>query len=167
MIDATKGVEVGTDRAWEELRSRNIPTIVFINKMDKENVKFENVLEQIKTSFGPKALPLCWPVGKENDFKGFVDAVDKKAHLFDGAQTKETEIPADLADHVEEMAMNISEAVAETSEELLDKFFGGEELTTEEIKEGLRTGVRNGEIFPILVGSATKNISVETLLNMV
>jgi len=167
LIDATKGVEVGTERLWDELRSRNIPTIIFINKMDKENVKFEKVLENIKSSFGPRAIPLCWPIGQENDFRGFVDAIDKKAQIFNGKQLVDAEIPAELTDQLEELTMTISEAVAETSEELLEKFFGGEELTPAEVKQGVRTGTLSGEIFPIIVGSATKDITVDALLSMI
>ena len=167
LIDATKGVEVGTERLWDELRSRNIPTIIFINKMDKENVKFEKVLENIKSSFGPRAIPLCWPIGQENDFRGFVDAIDKKAQIFNGKQLVDAEIPAELTDQLEELTMTISEAVAETSEELLEKFFGGEELTPAEVKQGVRTGTLSGDIFPIIVGSATKDITVDALLSMI
>ena len=162
IIDAASGIQVGTERVWEALRERNIPTLILVNKLDKENVKPAQLLNDIK-AFNSHAVPVCLPIGAEANFKGFVDVVSKKAFV-NGA---EAAVPADLEGDLEEAVMNISEVVAETSEELLDKFFGGEELTSEEIKAGLKAGVASCDVFPVLVGSATKDLGIAHLLQMV
>lgn len=166
VIDAAKGVEIGTERLWLEIRKRHIPAVLFINKMDKENVKFEELLEQIRVKLGKKAVPFCWPIGHEADFEGFVNVVDMKARIYDGTQCVDAEIWEEKRPKVEELHNMIVESVAETSEELLEKFFGGETISQEEIHQGLRSGVLNGELTPVLVGSATKTIGVHTMLDM-
>lgn len=162
ILDATKGIEVGTERVWEALRDRNIPTLVLLNKCDKENVKPEQVIASVK-EFSSKIVPVCLPLGAEANFKGYVDIVAKKAF----AGSKEEAVPANLEGEVEETLMAIGEAVAETSEELLDKFFSGEELTADEIKGGLKAGVASCDIFPMLVSSAIKDLGVDKLLDSV
>lgn len=163
MIDATKGVEVGTERVWEDLRKKNIPSIIFVNKMDKENVKFKNVLQSLKDKFGPKAIPLYWPLGGDDNFTGFVDIIDQsRVDSFGGGA-----VTADIKSLITGIADELKEAVAETSEDLLEKYFGGEELTTDEIINGLTGGVAHGEIFPIIVGSAVKNAAVCELLEKI
>lgn len=167
VIDASKGIEVGTERSWEELRSRNVPTIIVVNKMDKENIKFEPLLESIRAKFGNRVVPFCWPLGHSEGFDGFANVVCKKAVLFKDGKIVEGEIYPDKLAKVDELYGTISEAVAETSEELLDKYFSEGTLSDEEIRAGLRTGTIAGDIFPILVTSSTKNIGIATLLDMV
>jgi elongation factor G len=164
VVDATKGIEVGTERLWNEARELSLPTIFLINKMDKENVKFDQVLDSLQTNFSNKIIPLYLPIGQESDFRGYVSVVEKKGYLSDGTTC---EVDADTSAKVEEVFEQIVEAVAETSEELLDKFFSGEELTSEEIITGLRTGVLNGELFPVVVSSAVKNIGVDALIGTI
>lgn len=167
LLDATKGVEVGTERAWEEITKRKIPTIILINKMDKENIKYEKVLESIKTKLSPKAVEFSFPIGSQDDFKGYAGVTDKLAHIYDGVRCNEEPLPKDVTDKVEELYNLLLENVAETSEELLDKFFGGEELTEEEICDGLNSAIKAGDLFPIMVGSSVKNIGVESMLNLI
>ena len=143
LIDATKGVEVGTERVWAELSKRNIPTIIFINKMDKENVKFEEVVDEIKAELSKNAVPLAWEIGTTNNFKGLANVLTKKAKLVDGS---ETDLPGEVTDKVEEIYGELLEKVAETSEELMDKYFGGEELTAEEINGGLKQELISGDL---------------------
>lgn len=166
VIDASTGVEVETIKHWNMLRKKNIPTIIYCNKMDKENVHFENVLTDIRTKLGNNAIPFSYPMGKNDSFDGFVNIVTLKARKYNGTTCEDAEIYDDKKAKVFELHNTMVEAVAQTSEELLDKFFMGEALTHEEIQEGLRTGVLNGELIPVLVGSATKNIGVHTMLNM-
>lgn len=166
LIDATKGIEVGTERTWLELQKRHIPTVIFINKLDKDNIKFEDLIEKIRTQFGKQAVPFSWPLGLSDAFNGYVDLVDMKSRTFNGADVSEGDVPEALTDTVEDWREQVIEAVAETSEELLEKYFEGETLTPEEIDTGLRQGVMNGELNPIVVGSATKDIGVSTLLDM-
>jgi elongation factor G len=166
MIDASKGVEVGTERVWNEVRKRHIPAILYVNKMDKENVKFEEVLEEIREKLGKKAVPFAWPIGHDENFEGFVNVVDMKARLYDGDSCKDAEIWEEKREKVDELHNLIIESVAETSEELLDLYLSGEEIPDAKVKETLHSSIIEGELTPVIVGSATKNIGTETLLNM-
>ncbi len=167
VIDASKGIEVGTERCWEELRKRNIPTIIFINKMDKENIKYDDLIEDLKTKFGKRVAPFCYPLGKQDSFDGVALVVERKARIYKDGICVDAEIYQDKMAKVDELYELICEAVAETSEELLDKYISGEPLAEEEVKSGLRVGVLAGDIYPIFCGSGLKNISVQSLLNMV
>ena len=166
VIDATCGVEIETIKHWQMLRKRNIPTIIYVNKMDKDNVVFDNVLENIRQKLGKNAIPFCLPMGHNDSFDGFVNVVKLKARKYNGKTCEDAEIYEDKRAKVFELHNTMVEAVAQSSEELLDKFFNGEVLTHEEIQTGLRSGVLNGELIPVLVGSATKNIGIHTLLDM-
>ena len=167
VVDASKGVEVGTERSWEELRKRNIPTIIFINKMDKENIKYDDLIEELKEKLGKRVAPFSYPLGKQDKFDGVALAVEKMARVYKDGVCVDAEIYPDKLDKVEELYDYICEAVAETSEELMDKYFSGEPLTTDEVKGGLRTGVLGGDVYPIFCGSAIKNIGIQSLLNLV
>lgn len=166
VMDAASGVEVETLKHWHMLKKRNIPTIIFVNKMDKENVNFENVLTEIRNKLGKNAIPFSYPMGHLDQFDGFVNVVELKARKYNGTVCEDAEIYPDKRAKVFELHNMMIEAVAQTKEELLEKFFNGETLTKEEIKEGLRTGVLSGELIPVLVGCATKNIGIHTLLGM-
>ncbi len=166
VIDAASGVEVETIKHWNLLRKKNIPTLVFVNKMDKENVVFENVLTEIREKLGKNAIPFCYPMGHNDNFDGFVNVVTLKARKYNGKDCEDAEIYDDKKIKVFELHNMMVEAVAQTSEELLDKFFMGEALTHDEIQVGLRSGVLDGELIPVLVGCATKNIGLHTTLKM-
>ncbi len=166
VVDASVGVQVGTVKHFNQLKKRGVPTFVFVNKMDKEEANFEETLEEIREKLGKNVVSFCYPLGHEKSFDGFANAVDLKAHIFNGKECVEAEIYPDKRDKVLELHNTIVEEVAKTSDELLEKFFNGEEFTLEEIRSALRVGVLNGEICPLIVGSATKNIGVQTLLNM-
>lgn len=165
LLDAQKGVEVGTERVWDELRTRHTPTILFINKIDKENVKFDKVIDSIIDKFGSKVVSFVIPMGKENDYQGYIDIIKKKAYL--GESEQETEIPNDYMTRVEEAYDKFLEIVASQSEEVMEKYFSGETLSNDEIISGLRSALLNCDIFPILVGSATKNMGLKGLLDKI
>ena len=167
VVDASSGVQVGTERMWIEIKKRNMPAMIFVNKMDKENIKFEELLEEIKTKLGKQAVPFCLPLGKSDSFDGFADVVDLKARIYNGNACVDGEIHGDKMDRVESLRQDLIETVAGSDEELLEKYFEGEELTMEEIKRGLHLSVLNGEAVPILVGSATKDIGSLTMLHMI
>lgn len=166
VIDASSSVQVGTIRHWELLRKRNIPTIIYINKMDKENVKFDEILNDIRTKLGKNAIPFCYPLGHDNNFDGFVNVVDLKARVFNGKECVDAEIYEDKRSIIMEHHNTICEEVAKTDDELLEKFFSDIPLTRDEIRTGLRKGVLSGELIPVLVGSALKNIGLHTMLSM-
>ena len=166
VIDASKGVEVGTQNCFRNLKARHIPCIIFINKMDKENVKIDKLVDDIKEKLGKFATLFAYPTGHEENFDGFCNVVDLKARKYNGKECVDDVIYDDKKVKIMELHNEIIELVAQTSDELLDKFFGGEDLTKDEIHTALRQSVLDGEIAPILVGSAVKNIGVHTLLDM-
>lgn len=166
VIDATMKVQVGTIKAWNTLRKRNIPTFIYINKMDKENVNFDDILSDIREKLGKNAVPFCYPIGHETHFDGFVNVVDLKARKYDGNKCVDDVIYDDKKLKVLELHNMICEAVAGTDDALLEKFFNGENFTMEEIHSGLRKGVLNSDLIPVLVGSASNNIGIHTLLDM-
>ena len=166
VVDASVGVQVGTVKHYNHLRKRGVPTFIFVNKMDKEDIDFDAVLEDIREKLGKDAISFCYPLGHEKSFDGFANAVDLKAHVYNGKECVEAEIYPDKREKVFELHNTIVEAVAGQDDELLEKFFAGEEFTMEEIRASLRKGVLKGELTPVIVGCATKNIGIQTLLNM-
>lgn len=166
VIDAVNKVEVQTLKHYNMLKKRNIPTLIYVNKMDKENVNFEEILSDIREKFGKNAIPFCYPMGHNDNFDGFVNVVTLKARKYNGKNCEDAEIYDDKKAKVFELHNTMVEAVAQSSEDLLEKFFNGEVLTHEEIRTGLHSGVINGELIPVLVGSAHKNITIHTLLDM-
>ena len=167
VVDATSGVEVGTERMWLEIKKQNIPAFIFVNKMDKDNVKFEEVLQEIRTKLGKQAVPFCLPIGKSDSFNGFADIVELKARIYDGNSCIDGEIYEDKMDKVLELREQLVETVAGSDEILLEKYFNGEQLTMDEIHKGLHDSVKSGEAIPVVVGSATKDVGTLTLLHMI
>ena len=166
VVDASVGVQVGTVKHYKLLKRKGVPTFIYLNKMDKEEADFDAVLEDCREKLGKEVVSFCYPLGHEKSFDGFADAVDLKAHIFDGKQMVEAEIYPDKRNKVLELHNTIAEEVAKTDDALLEKFFNGEEFTQEEIRNSLRVGVLSGDITPLIVGSALKNIGVQTLLDM-
>ncbi|WP_010295417.1 elongation factor G [Clostridium senegalense] len=166
VVCAVSGIQVGTEKAYEYAKEKKIPKAFFINKLDRENSNFEKTLNQIQDRFGISAVPIQYPIGSENDFKGLVNVISKKARIFN-PQTKkmeETEIPESIKDKIDECRQMVMEAVAEMDEVLLDKYFNEGELSEEEIYDGLVKGASVGEIAPIMCGSSTTGVGVHTLL---
>jgi len=166
VIDATNKVQVGTIKHFKMLRKRGIPTIIYINKMDKGNPNYEDILLDLQNHFGKICIPFTMPLGHNDKFDGFVNVVDLKARKYNGKECVDDIIYDDKKIKVFELHNTICEAVALTDGELLDKFFNGETLTSEEIHLGLRQGVLNGELVPVIFGSAINNIGIHTLLSM-
>lgn len=167
MLDATSGVEVGTEKAWQYTEKRKMPKLIFINKMDKENVNYDKLISGLRESFGKKIAPFAIPMGEGESFKGFVNVVDLIGREYNGKECVDVDIPEDMKGKIDPVREMLIESVAESDEELLEKYFEGEEFTTEEIHEGLRKGVLAGEVVPVVVGSAEKGIGIHTMLDMV
>ncbi|MEW5783639.1 MAG: elongation factor G [Bacillota bacterium] len=168
-VCAVSGVEVGTEKVWSYADDFNMPRFVFINKLDRENADFMGALAQLEKHFGQGIVPLQLPIGKEAGFKGVVDLLEQKALLFtdEGRKMHEAEIPADLLDQAASMREKIVEAAAESDDELLMKYLEGEPLEPAEILQGLRRGVLQKRITPVLCGAASKNMGIQPLLNMI
>ena len=164
-VCAASGVEVGTEQVWAYCEEANLPRLIFVNKMDRENANFDQTLEQIQSKFGSKCLPLQLPIGSEDNFEGMVDLLVMKSYT--GSEAKEGEIPPSLADRADSYREKLIEAIAEIDDSLIEKYLGGEELTPEELGDGLRQAVADGKIVPILAGSALKNIGVTPLLDTI
>lgn len=165
-LDASSGIEVGTEKAWAAASRMNMPRMLFINKMDKENIEYVELVQKLKEVFGKKVAPFVLPIGEGEDFKGFVNVVNMVGRIYDGKQCNDGPIPEELMDRIEPIREMLVESVAESDEELLDKYFEGEEFTPEEMQQGLRAGVLSGEIVPVVVGSAAKGIGIHTLMDV-
>jgi elongation factor G len=167
VIDGTKAIDIGSERVLTELNERHIPTIIYVNKMDKPNVKFEKILESIQSVIGYQAVPFLWPVVEGEDFKGYVNLVDMNQKLHEDGSSQILELDEAMVAQVEPFRTKIVESVAETSEELFDKHFAGEKISQEEIYNGLRKGVLDGDLKPIVFGSADLNIGVNACLDII
>jgi elongation factor G len=165
-VSARSGIKVGTEKAWHYVNEYNMPRAFFISKLDTENSDFQDVLMQLKDKFGISVVPIQYPIGKENDFKGVINIISNKARIYN-SKTHEmdiTEVPKELSEKVNEYKRMIMESVAETDEILLEKYFSEGTLTHEEIYNGLIKGIESGEIAPVTCGSAFKGIGINTLL---
>jgi len=169
VLCAADGVEVETEKVWNYANELGLPRIGFINKMDRENADFYSVVESMKAKFGNGVVPVQLPIGAEDSFNGIVNVLKMKAYLPDksGKEYTETDIPADMLGKAEEARMALIEAAAEGNDDLLTKYLDGEELSDEEIKSGLLAGIAQAKVFPVLCGSAIKNIGVQQTLDSI
>ena len=168
---AVGGVQPQSETVWRQANKYKVPRLAFVNKMDRQGANFFRVVEQMKTRLRANPVPIVIPVGAEDAFEGVVDLLKMKAIIWNeedkGVTFTYGDIPADLVEIAEEWRQNMIEAAAEASEELMDKYLGGEELTEAEIIGALRTRTLNGEIQPMLCGSAFKNKGVQRMLDAV
>ena len=165
VVDAVSGVEVGTELAWEYAHACEQPIIVVINKMDRENANFEQVLEQLRSQFEDyKFIPVMLPLGEQANFAGVGNALTQKAYLGDGSAP--SDLPDEFADALEEANMELMEAAAEADDALLEKYFEEETLSFDEVREGMRKASRSPELntVPVFAVSATENIGTIPLL---
>lgn len=165
VVDTGK-IEVGTVKHFNLLKKYGVPTFIFVNKLDKELVNFDEVLEKITGTLGKKGVSFTYPLNDGKVFNGFVDVTTLKAVKADGSKRVEVELDEATKAKVSEMNNVLVEQVALTDDTLLEKFFSGEELSAEEIANGLKKAVLSGEIAPVIVGSSTENIGVNTLVDM-
>ena len=162
---AASGVEVGTEQMWEQSQQADLPRFIFVNKMDRENADFYKVVEELQSKFGAKCLPVQLPIGAHNDFQGIIDLITMKSYT--GFPPEEGEIPSSLQAQAESFREKLVEAVAEIDDSLVEKYLGGEELSLEELGDGLRRAVVAGRIVPVLAGSALQNIGISLLLDAI
>jgi len=169
---AVGGVEPQSETVWRQADKYNVPRLGFVNKMDRSGADFFNVVAQVKERLGANPVPLQVPIGAEEDFKGVVDLIDMKAIIWNeedmGMTYQEVDIPEDLADDVETWRNHLIESVAETNDELMEKFFEDpDSITREELMDAIRVATLNMTITPMMAGSAFKNKGVQTMLDAV
>ena len=165
VVCAAAGVEVQTEIIWGMADDAGMPRTVFINKMDRENANFFKTLESLMELPG-NFIPLQIPIGAAESFKGFVDVMKQKAYIFDAkGKLSETEVPDDLAGYLMEYREKLIESSAEMDDAVLEKYLNGDELSDDEIRQGLKLGIQAGKIYPVLCGSAVKNLGVSELLD--
>lgn len=169
VIDAVGGVEFQTQKVWELADEYDLPRAIFINRMDRERANFNKALESIKSSFKKKVTPLCLPVGAEDKFNGIIDLISFKAYSFTDNKGigKASDIPAEMMDEAKMFRDTMVEDIAETDDELMNKYLEEGELSAEELKAGLQKGVFSGSLIPLICGSAIKGIGVSLLLDII
>ncbi|MBI4296590.1 MAG: elongation factor G [Chloroflexi bacterium] len=162
VVCAAAGIEVGTEQVWAYCEEANLPRLIFINKMDRENADFYRTVAAIQSKFGAKCLPVQLPIGVQNTFQGVVNLLTRKSYA--GTQATEGEAPDTLQSQINTFREKLVEAIAEIDDKLIEKYLGGEELSLEELTTALKKAVRGGRIVPILTGSGLKNIGLPLLL---
>ena len=170
VLDGQAGVEPQTETVWRQATDYNVPRIVFVNKMDKIGADFEYSVSTIHDRLGANAAAIQWPIGAEDLFKGHVDLIEMKAYIYDGSKDEnnvETEIPADMVDLCEEKRELLIDTLSQFDDELAMMYLEGEEIPTELIKATIRKATLAVDFFPVLCGSAFKNIGVKRMLNAV
>jgi elongation factor G len=169
VLCAASGVEVETEKVWNYAAELGLPRIGFVNKMDRENADFYSVVEMMKEKFGNGVVPVQLPIGAQDSFTGIVDVLKMKAYLFQKSAKEytEAEIPADMLEKCEEVRMALIEAAAEGNDALLAKYIEGEELSDEEVRTGLLAAIAQAKVFPVLCGSAVKNIGIPQALDSI
>ena len=165
VLPAKGDISVGAERAYKEIKARNLPCLIYVSKTDEDNGDFNAVVEKLKEKFGTSVTPLVIPKFEGEKVAGVIDVVAKKAYTMNKNKTVAEDVPADAADLVEESYAALMENVAETSEELMEKFFEGEEFTAEEIAGGLHAGVKEGSLIPVFCGSAFSGLGTEAFMN--
>jgi elongation factor G len=156
VVEASAGVEVGTQQTWQIADQQKLPRLIFINKMDRENADFQRTMESITESFGRQCVAIQIPVGADTSFTGTISVLDPN-----------TTIPEDLQETVESAREALTEAAAETDDELTMKYLEGESLSDEEIRQGIRKGVASGSVVPVLVGAAAQKIGAKELMEAI
>ncbi|MCI8538914.1 MAG: elongation factor G [Oscillospiraceae bacterium] len=165
---AKGGLSVGTERAWKYLNERKMPRIIYISKMDEDNVDFNAAFDTLREKFGKNIAPLVVPIWDgSKKVTGIVDVLHKRAYEMQKGKRVEIPVPEDKVSVVEELYDKLMESVAETSEEFMDKYFGGEEFTYAEVIQGLQTGVRDLSLVPVFCGSSVTGLGTTALLNAI
>ncbi len=165
VLSGRSGVSVGTEQAFKYARNKGVPIMFFVNKIEDKRGNYQRTLEEMKEVFGKSITPFVYPIREDDEFKGFVDIVDMTARRYEGTERVDIPVPDGMAEIVAPLREMIMEAIAETDEALLVKYFNGEEFTFDEIKQAIRKGVKDGSIYPVYCGSGQDNIGVRSLMD--
>ncbi|MEA2419764.1 MAG: elongation factor, partial [Thermoleophilaceae bacterium] len=168
VVNGVMGAEVTTSRLWERASDLGLARILFVNMLDRERADFYRSLDSLKQAFGQHVVATEIPIGAEHELEGVVDLIDMKAYRYEGEgreNSTEIPIPDDLADRAQEMREKLMDEVAEVSDELMERYLEGEEISHEETVAALKTGVTEGHLFPVTCGAATRNLGINRLLD--
>jgi elongation factor G len=163
VVCAASGVEVGTEQMWSDAEKANLPRLIFVNKMDRDNADFFSTLKAIQAKLSPKCLPLQLPIGSQKDFQGIIDLVTMKAYI--GADSKEAEIPSALREQAEASREKLVETAVEVDDELINKYLEGKAISNEEIFVAIRKSTIAGKLVPVFVGAALKGMGIKQILS--
>lgn len=170
VINAASGVQVTTEKLWDFAEEVDQPTVIHLNKLDRENADYMAVVVSLRERFGRHVRPLFFPIGKEGDFHGVVDLLTGKASTYDvdgGGKGKEIDVPAELTEQVEKLRSKLVEGIAETDDALMERYFEEGELPEDLLREGLRKAVLSRSIVPITIGAAAHGIGTSALLDTI
>ena len=167
VVSATSGVQIGTEQCWKLAEEAGLPRLIFVNKMDRENADYDNILDNLRAKIGKRILPLELPLGKEENFCGVIDVFNQKAYKGNGNGADEIEVPDDMKDWVQDAHDKMVEAAVEADDEIMERYLEGEPISDEEVMSCLVKGIRQGIIFPVLCGSAFKNIGLGRTLSAI
>ena len=168
VVSAVEGMEVQTQVAWNYANELELPRVIFVNKVDRENSSFRRTLDQLRDAFGMGVAPVSLPLGREHDFHGVISVIDAAAFGYnDAGVPTEEPIPAERQARVDEVRTSLLDSVAETSDELLERYLEGGEITHDEIVHSLHDGLAGASVYPVLVGSATKLIGIDRLMDLI
>ncbi len=167
VVNGVMGVEVNTERLWERANAEGLARLVFVNMLDRERADFFSALDSLQEAFGSHVVATEIPIGAEQDVRGVVDLIDMKAYTYESADrgaAKEIPVPDELTAQAEEYREKLMDEVAENSDELMERYLEGEEISHDEIVDALKGGVRSGSLFPVTCGVATANLGTSRLL---
>ena len=170
VVNAVMGVEVHTDRLWQRADREGLARLVYVNMLDRERADFFRTLESLKEAFGPHVVATEIPIGSEHETRGVIDLIDMKAFIYEGEgrdNATEEPIPGDLQAQAEEYREKLMDEVAENSDELMERYLEGEEISHDELVTTLKKGVTEGHLFPVTCGVATKNLGTGRLLEAI
>jgi elongation factor G len=168
VVSGVEGLEVQTQVAWNYADEIGLPRMILINKLDRENSSFRRTLEQLREAFGKGVAPLSLPLGREHDFKGVISVIDEAAFEYDpSGKPAEAPVPDDRKERVEEVRTDLLDSVAESNDELLERYLEGGDITREEIVKAIHDGIDDATMFPAMVGSATHLIGVDRLMDVI
>ncbi|MFZ5917060.1 MAG: elongation factor G [Chloroflexota bacterium] len=165
LVDAVAGAEVGTAVVWNLADEAGVPRIVIINKMDRDNANFERALESLQEHFDAMFVPFQLPLGSQSDFRGVVDLIAMKA--YEGQKGNAVAVPADMHEQADEYRVKLIEAAAEANDELIMKYLEGEELSDQEIRDGLKTGVQARSVVPVFCTASTAGLGIQPLMDAI
>src|SRR5207248_2939422 len=165
-IKATAGIEAGSDMVWDRVEERDCPVLCLVTQMDKEHANFTRALEGATTRLGKRFVALAWPIGEADQFRGLIDLVSMKAHLFEkDGSAREAPVPPELQADAQKARSALVDAAAESDDGLLEKFLGGEDLTADEVRRGVRAGVLGRSFVPALPVAAYPMMGIDHLLD--